>query len=380
MRGAWIEIHLEAIRKNIRFLKSRISPSTKFMGVVKADAYGHGAVPVARILEQEGTDQFAVAIAQEGVELRQAGFHQPILVLGRVFEDDYSLIFQYDLTPAVFSIDQAESLNNAAQKLGKILPVHLKVDTGMGRLGFLANAPETVDSILHIAKLPNLRAEGIFSHLATASRISDPSYCNMQFEKFTALLESLAHYGLKIPTRHIANSGATLLFPHMQLDMVRPGTAIYGLYPGQELELMENISLYAAMEVKAKLASVKSVPAGTHVSYMGSFVTKHPSLLGVVPLGYVDGVCRSLANRGVVLIHEGRCPMVGNICMDQFVVDLTDVECPQVGDEVVLIGRQGKARITAGEFGRLAGTISIEVLCGLGKRMPMIFTDDCPHS
>lgn len=375
MRAAWVEIHLEAIRKNVRFLKSRTEPSAKFMGVIKADAYGHGVIPVARILEQEGADRFAVALVQEGVEVRQAGFRQPVLLLGRALEEEYPQIFQYDLTPAVFSVDQAESLSKVAKAVGKVLPVHLKIDTGMGRLGFLSEDPETVDCIEHILKLPNLRAEGIFSHLATAPQTSDTSYCDMQFERFTALLEKLEHRGIRIPIRHIANSGATILFPRMHLDMVRPGTAIYGLYPGPEMERMEDVPMCAAMEIKARLTNVKSVPAGTRVSYTGSFETKRPSVLGVVPLGYVDGVFRNLANRGTVLIHGQRCPMVGNICMDQFVVDLTDLDNPRVGDEVVLIGRQGRQAITAEEVGELAGTISIEVLCGLGKRMPMIFKD-----
>jgi alanine racemase len=375
MRAAWAEIHLEAIRKNVQYLRSRIKPSTRMMGVIKADAYGHGVIQTARILEQEGVEQFAVALVQEGVELRQAGFFQPILLLGHTFEEDYPTVLEYGLMPSIFTMHQAESLNAYAAKAGKTAFIHIKVDTGMGRLGFLADADDTIDNIAAISRMPNIRIEGIFSHLATAPQFSDTSYCDMQFAKFMSVLDKLKAAGIEIPIRHIANSGATILFPHMQLDMVRPGTAIYGLYAGDELTQLKDYPIYPAMEIKARLAHVKPVPAGTRVSYTGSFETKHPSVLGVVPLGYVDGVFRNLANRGSVLVHGQRCPMVGNVCMDQFVIDITDVDNPQVGDEVVLIGRQGDEYISAEEVGALAGTISIEVLCGLGKRMPMKFVE-----
>lgn len=373
MRAAWAEIHLGAIRKNIQYLKSRVDPTTKIMGVIKADAYGHGAVQVARILEQEGVSQFAVALVEEGVELRQAGFQQPILVLGHTFEEDYPQILDYRLMPSIFTVQQAESLNKCAEKLGKTAVIHIKIDTGMGRLGFLSDAADTVENIVKITHLPRIQTEGIFSHLATAPQFSDTSYCDLQFAKFTALLERLKNAGVEVPIRHIANSGATILFPHMQLDMIRPGTAIYGLYAGDELAELSDYPIYPAMEVKARLAHVRSVPIGTKVSYTGSFETHRPSVLGIVPLGYVDGVFRNWANRGYVLLHGQRCPIVGNICMDQFVIDITDVANPQVGDEIVLIGTQGDERISAEEAGTLAGTISIEVLCGLGKRMPMRF-------
>ena len=373
MRAAWAEVHLEAIRKNVQYLRSRIRPSTQLMGVIKADAYGHGVLPVARILEQEGTEQFAVALVQEGVELRQYGFQQPILLLGHTFEEDYPLVLAYDLMPSLFTVGQAEALNACAARHGARARVHLKVDTGMGRLGFLVDDPDIVRDIARVMRLPHLEVAGIFSHLATAPQFSDTSYCDMQFRKFTDLLERLKAAGMEFPLRHIANSGATILFPHMQLDMVRPGTAIYGLYAGPELAQLPDYPIYPAMEVKARLAHVKPCPAGTRVSYTGSFETRRPSVLGVVPLGYVDGVFRNLANRGSVLLHGQRCPMVGNVCMDQFVIDITDVPDPHVGDEVVLIGRQGDACISAEEVGDLAGTISIEVLCGLGKRMPLRF-------
>lgn len=376
MRQAWAEVHLEAIRKNIRFLMSRTKPGTKFMGVVKADAYGHGAVPVARLLEEEGADQFAVAFPFEGIELRDAGFAQPILVLGAPFEEDYPLLLDYDLMPSIFTVAQAQALEDLAAQRAETVRIHIKVDTGMGRLGFLAEEARTVPDIERIFAMPHLFIEGIFSHFATAPQISDTSYCDLQYDRFLALLDRLAERNISIPLRHMANSGATILFPEKGLDMVRPGTAIFGLYPGPELEGMADVPMHPGMSVKAKLAYVKEAPAGTRVSYTSSFTAPRDSLLGIVPLGYVDGIFRNLANRGEVLVHGERCRMVGNVCMDQFVIDLTDLKTPpREGDEVVLIGKQGDERITAEEVGERAGTISIEVLCGLGKRMPILYRD-----
>ncbi|MEL7623818.1 MAG: alanine racemase [Clostridiales bacterium] len=370
MREAWAEINLEAIRKNIRYLMSNLKPETKFMGVVKADAYGHGAVQVAKILKDEGASHFAVAIVEEGVELRQAGFEEPILILGNTFEKDYGLLSRYCLMPTVFTMEQARALNAFGGKNKEKMRAHLKVDTGMGRLGFMLNK-DTIPQIQTITEMQYLEVEGIFSHLATAPQVSKPEYAKEQFQRFTSLLEELEKENIRIPLRHLSNSAATILYPEMQLDMVRPGTAIYGLYPGPELEVISEIRLFPGMEVKARLAHVKPCPAGTKVSYDSSFETSRTSILGVVPMGYVDGVFRSLANCGEVLLHGKRCPMVGNVCMDQFVIDITDVEEPKVGDEVVFIGAQGNERISAEEAGRKAGTISIEVLCGLGKRMPL---------
>jgi len=372
MRSAWAEINLDAIRKNIKYLKSRTDPATKLMGVIKANAYGHGVIPVAQILREEGVSHFGVAIVEEGIELRQAGFHEPILILGKAFEEDYSLILQYNLMPTIFSMKQAVILNEVAGKANRKATIHIKIDTGMGRLGFMLK-DDTIYQIAKIAALPNLRIEGIFSHFATSPQISDITYCMGQFLKFIKLLEELERLGLRFPLRHLSNSGATILFPEMQLDMVRPGTSIFGLYPGPELEKMSEVTLYPAMEIKARLAYVKPCPAGTRVSYTGSFVTTHSSVLGIVPLGYVDGIFRNLANRGEVLLHGKRCSMVGNICMDQFVIDITHITNPIEGDEIVIVGRQGNEFISAEEIGEKAGTISIEVLCGLGKRMPLVY-------
>lgn len=371
MRAAWSETHLEAIRKNVKYLKNCISPETLFMGVIKADAYGHGAVPVAKVLAEEGVDSFGVALVSEGIELRQAGYTLPILVLGQCFENEYNELIEYNLIPSISTVEQAEMLNMCATTKGKQVKIHIKVDTGMGRLGFLAKDADITDKIKKICDMSNIEVEGIFSHFATSAQTKDTNYCEMQFELFMNVIAKLSEKGINIPIKHIANSGATILFPHMHLDMVRPGTAIYGLYAGEDLMEIPDYKVYPAMEIKSKLAFIKEVPIGTKVSYTGSFEAKRNSVLGIIPLGYVDGIFRNLANRGSVLIHGKRCSMVGNICMDQFVVDITDIENPSVGDEVVIVGKQGDEYISAEEIGGLAGTISIEVLCGLGKRMPL---------
>lgn len=374
MLTAWAEVNLEAIRSNVRFMKEKLSPNTQFMGVIKADGYGHGAVATAKVLQEEGVEQFAVAFPAEGIELREAGFTQPILVLGAPFTENFPQFLEYDLMPSIFTVAQAESLSAAAAAAGKTAKIHIKIDTGMGRLGFLSEAPDTVANIEKIFALPHLTVAGIFSHFATAPEISDKTYFNMQYQRFCELIERLKAAGLKMPALHVSNSAATILYPEVQLDMVRPGTSIFGLYPGPEVEPLDDVTLVPAMEVKARLAYVKHAPAGTRVSYTGSFETARDSVLGIVPMGYVDGVFRSMANRGRMLVHGQRCPMVGNICMDQCVIDLTDLpDIPKEGDEVVLIGRQGSEFISAEEFADWAGTISIEILCDLGKRVPLIY-------
>jgi len=373
VRPAWIEIDISALRKNIRNLKKCVSGNADFMGVIKADGYGHGAIKVAEVLRQEGVKRFAVVMLEEGIELRENGFNEPILILGHTLEEDYENIIRYGLTPIIYKYSQALQLNKVAKQMDTKVLIHVKADTGMGRLGFIPGK-DAVEDIKRIAELPNVNLEGISSHLATADQIHN-DYVRKQFAKFKKIINDLEKEGVKIPVKHIANSAATINFPEMHLDMVRPGTSLYGLYPGPEMAVNPTIDLYPVMSVKAKLVHVKSVPPGTAVSYGGTFVTKRPSVLGVVPMGYVDGVFRQLANKGEVLIRGKRCPIVGNICMDQFMVDLTDLPHVEVGDEVVFFGNQGDERITADEIGAKIGTISIEVVTRLGKRMSRIYID-----
>lgn len=368
MRPAWLEIRLDFLRKNITNLKKCVAGSADFMAVIKADGYGHGVKEVARVLEEEGINRFAVVMVEEGIELRDYGYKQPILILGHTPQEDYEDVIKYRLIPTIYSFEQALKLNEVARKHEKVVTIHIKVDTGMGRLGFIPGE-KAIEEIINITKLGNIKIEGIFSHLSTADRV-DNEYVRKQYGKFNSILKDLERNNVFIPIRHLANSGATINYPEMHFDMVRPGTSLYGLYPGPETAANTDTKLYPVMEAKAELIHIKKVPANTSISYSRTFITSRESIIGVVPMGYVDGVFRMLANKGEVLVRGRRCPIVGNICMDHFMVDLTDLEEVKIRDEVVFFGKQGEERITADEVGERVGTISIEVVTRMGKRMP----------
>ena len=372
MRPAWVEVDLGALKKNLNTLRACIAPETEFMAVIKADAYGHGVLKVADLYRREGVQRFAVVMIQEGVELRVNGFNERILIIGNTLEEDYPELLKYNLTPTIYKFTQAEELNRIAVAQGKKATIHIEIDTGMGRLGFIPSE-EAVQEIIKISRLSNIFFEGIYTHLATGDSLKDQSYLNMQYERFMKTLNRLKDAGLVIPIKHMSNSAATINFPKMHLDMVRPGTSLYGLYPGPETAAANITELIPAMSIKAKLVHIKPVPVGTKVSYSGTFEAKRPTVIGVIPMGYVDGIFRQLANRGNVLLRGQRCPIVGNICMDQFMIDITEVANPQLGDEVVIIGKQGREQITADEVGALVNTISIEVVTRLGKRMPIVY-------
>lgn len=372
MRPAWVEVDLYALKENLNNLRDCIGPETDIMAVIKADAYGHGALKVANLYRKEGVRHFAVAMIQEGIELRENGFNEPILIIGHTLEEDFPELVKYNLTPTIYTYSQAEELNHIATRLDRKVNIHVEIDTGMGRLGFMPGE-KAVQDIVKISQLTNIFIEGIYTHLATADQLKDQSYVNMQYDKFIKILNQLKEAGIYIPVKHMSNSAATINFPKMHMDMVRPGTSLYGLYPGPEMAANPKIRLIPAMSVKAKLVHIKQIPIGTKVSYSGTFEAKRPTVVGVVPMGYVDGVFRQLANRGSVLLKGRRCKIIGNICMDQFMIDITDVVNPQLGDEVVFIGKQGKERITADEVGALVNTISVEVVTRIGKRMPIVY-------
>ncbi|MBW1729494.1 MAG: alanine racemase [Deltaproteobacteria bacterium] len=368
MRAAWIEVSLSAIKENIRAFKSILSQDSEIMGIVKAEAYGHGAAEVAGALREEGIKRFGVALVQEGVELRERGFDEPILILGYTPEEDFPLALRYGLTLTLYNLSQARALDRYAAEAGKPAKAHIKVDTGMGRIGF---QPEktAVETIVQIAGLPNVALEGIFSHLAWADN-QESDFTDLQFGRFQRFIADLAQAGVRFPFKHIANSAATINFPHMHLDLVRIGISLYGLYPDTQMAINPKIELHPAMQVKATLVHVKEVPPGTPLSYGCTFTTQRRSLIGTVPMGYADGVPRVLSNKGGVLIRGRRCPIVGRVCMDQFMVDLTDLRTAAVGDEVVFLGSQGKENITADEIAEKAGTISYEIVTRMSDRLP----------
>ena len=359
---------LSAVRDNIRALRSIIFPSTKIMGVIKADAYGHGAAEVAGVLRHEGVMRFGVALAQEGVELRERGFDEPILILGYTPEEDFRLALHYQLTLTLYQLSQAVALDRLAATLKRRAKVHLKVDTGMGRIGFQPGKA-SVDAIVQIAKLSNLELEGIYTHFAWADN-QESDFTQRQFARFQNFSDELAKAGVKFSIRHAANSAATINFPETHLDMVRIGICLYGLYPDPHMVKNVKIQLNPAMQVRGRLVHIKEVPEGTPLSYGCTFITPRRSIIGTVPMGYADGVPRLLSNSGEVLVNGIRCPIVGKVCMDQFLVDLTDLNSVAVGDEVVLVGSQGEENITADEIAEKAGTISYEIVSRMSGRLP----------
>lgn len=371
MRSSWIDVNLDALKKNTKQIKRLLSPGVKMLVPLKGNAYGHGAVECARVFESLGADYFGVAIPEEGIQLRQAGFKEPVLVFGYTFSDSYAQLFDYDLIPNVFTLEQARELEQEAAARKTKLTVHISVDTGLHRLGLPLE--EAFESVCEIAAMPHLFAEGIFTMHATSGS-ADPRYAHVQFERFTALCEKLEQAGVRIPVRHICDSGATMLYPQMHLEMVRPGSILYGT-PATD-EPVPGFEIYPAISVHSRLASIRSIPAGDCVGYEQTWQAARPSVIGVVPCGFVDGISRLASNRGYVLLHGQRCPIVGNVCMDQFMIDITDVDNPAVGDEIILAGRQESEEISLAEAGEYAGTSDTEFICRLHARMPIHYIEN----
>jgi len=362
------EVDLEALAYNYHQLRQLASPSVKFLAVVKADAYGHGAIPVSKKLEELNVDFLGVATVKEGVELRNGGIKKPILVLSGVYQEELEEVLNYQLTPMVYRLEIAEALSAAASTRGKKIPIHIKVDTGMGRIGVLAEeAPAFAN---RVRKLGNLEIEGIASHFSTADE-GDSSFAAEQLRRFSRTIEEIKRLGIDPPYRHIANSAALVNLPAAHFTLVRPGIMLYGSYPSSSLK--GKVPLRQVMSWKSRIADLKKVPAGYPISYGRTFVTERPSLIAVIPVGYADGYDRLLSNRGKVLIRGGNAPVVGRICMDWTMVDVTAIRGVEVGDEVVLMGRQLGQEISPEEIGGWIGTIPYEVLCSVGKRVQRIY-------
>jgi alanine racemase len=377
----WAEIDLAAIAHNVRELRRITDTGAALMIAVKAEAYGHGAEQVARTGLENGADQLGVARIQEGLELRRAGIRAPILIFGYTPPCLAPVLADHDLTASVFSLQDAELLN-AAVPGDRQLAVHLKVDTGMGRMGLLPDGrryalegvnpgPGAVDEVAGIAALKNLRLEGLWTHFAVSDE-ADNSYTRQQLQLFEELIQRLESKGLTIPMRHAANSGAIIDLPETHLDMVRAGISVYGLYPSHDVD-MNKIRLRPALSLKARVVHVKQVPAGTRISYGGTWQSSRPTTIATVPVGYGDGYSRSLSNRGHMLVHGRRAPIVGRVCMDLTMIDVGHIDDVRVEDEVVLIGRQADEVITADEIAAQLNTINYEVVTALMARVPRIY-------
>lgn len=365
----WAEVDLSAIDHNVQEVRKVTSPMTKLMVVVKANGYGHGSVEVAKRVLASGADWLAVARIEEGLILRHAGIDCPILLLGYTPPNCYGQIIKNNFTQTVYNIEMARELNESAGTMGKKASVHIKVDTGMGRLGFLPG-DEAVEQIGEVVALPHLTPEAIYTHFANADN-SDKSYTNMQFQKFIDFVDCLKNKGISFKIHHTANSAAIIDHPETHLDMVRAGIMIYGLYPSQQVN-KQKVNLKPAMTLKTIASHVKKVSAGTHISYGCRYCTQKESLIASLPLGYADGFTRMLSN-GEVLVRGQRAPVVGTICMDQCMIDVSQIPLVQYGDEVVVLGRQGSECISADELADKLGTINYEVVCMVSARVPRIY-------
>ena len=369
---AWAEVDLDAIGHNSAEINKKLSKGTQMMGVVKANAYGHGVCQVAKVLLENGADQLAVAFADEAVELRKAGFDTPVLVLGNSTDLDIKKLIDFDIMPTVSDYSFAERLSAAACAAAKNVSIHIKLDTGMSRIGFLAQDSGTVDEILKLADLPGIKVEGIFSHFATADEAAD-DYTRMQFDSFMAVVKGIEERGLKIPVKHICNSAGLIKFPEMHLDMVRAGIILYGIYPSADFD-KSLIDLKPAMTFKSRISHIKMLDKGTALSYGRTYTLTDKAKIATVSAGYADGYMCSLSNKAVVSVCGQQAKQTGRICMDQCMIDVTAVNNINVGDEVILFG--GSDKFSAENTAELIGTIGYELICAVGRRVPRIYIRD----
>ncbi len=366
-RWSWAEIDLDAIAHNTRALKGLVGEKTQLLAVVKANAYGHGVLPVARTALEAGAAWLGVNLCDEGVQLRQAGIKAPILTLGYTPATQAATVVANRLTPTINTIEIAEALNAVADPANP-LAVHVKVDTGLSRYGMMPD--EVIPFAQRLAQMKGLRLEGLFTHYASADE-ADKTSARKQFAVYMDTLARLTQVGVAIPIRHAAASGATLDMPETHLDMVRCGVAIYGLWPSHEVS--RPIDLHPALSLKARIARLRALPVGTGIGYGGTFVTSRPTVAALLPIGYADGIKRSYSNKGTALVHGQRARVLGRVSMDQMVVDVTGIPDVAEGDEVVLIGRQGGDEITCDEMAGVMGTINYEVTVGLAPRLPRVY-------
>ena len=362
-------VDLDAIYENLNELKSHIRPGTRVCAVIKTDAYGHGAVPVAKWIRKLA-DFFAVATVEEGMELRKNGIWEPILILGHTPASLYREAIELGLRMNIYELSQAEAISNIAVSLGKTAYLHMKLETGMNRLGFSPNE-ESLQAAETMSRLPGVCLEGLFSHLARADE-ADKADAYRQFNVFQKFDAALSARGVKIPIRHIGNSAAMIDLPEFSYDMMRVGIALYGMYPSEDVS-MDQVVLKPALRLVSRVIFVKTIEVGESVGYGGTFTAKRKTTIATIGIGYGDGYPRKLSGKADVLLHGKRAPICGRVCMDQLMVDVTDIPDVKEEDEAVLIGRDGNEVITVEELSALADTFNYEFVCDLGKRIPRIY-------
>ena len=367
----YARIDLDAIAYNLEQMKHRLKNNTKIMAVIKADGYGHGAVQIAQMLEEvDYIWGYAVATLDEAIVLKSENIEKPILVLGCVFPDQYLEMLKHNIRMNVYTIEMAKAISAMAKKENLTAYMHIKLDTGMARLGF-DMSDQSVQEIKSIADMDNVCMEGIFTHFAKADEL-DKTFTKKQIQEFEEMCKKLKACSVKFQYEHCANSAAIVDVPEAEFDLVRAGISTYGLYPSEEVN-KENVLLQPALALKSHVAFVKDIPAGTPISYGGTFVSDKEMKVATIPVGYADGYPRSLSNVGGVLIKGQRAPILGRVCMDQFIVDVTHIQDVKFGDKVTLVGQDGEECITVEELGDLSGRFNYEFICDLGKRIPRVY-------
>ena len=373
MKRTWAEVDFDKLAHNYHALRGLAPAGTKYLGLVKADAYGHGAVPVAKKLEELGADYLGVACLDEAIEVREAGVKTPILILGCTSSIYAAELVKYNITQACYDLEYAKELSAGAQKAGGTITVHIQCDTGMTRLGFMCHEDtmeKSASEIIEAVKLPGLKAEGIFTHFSDSD--GSEEYTMLQFGRFQDIIQRVSDLGYEFEIRHCANSAATLLYPATYLDMIRPGIVQFGHFPDAKMD-HALCDLVPVLELKSRVATVRDVPANTPVSYGRTNTLTRPSRLAVIPVGYGDGFCRGFSNKLTVLINGKKLPIVGRICMDMCMVDVTDAPDVKEGDVAILYGSDGTNDQPVEAGAEIMNTISYELLCVLTKRIPRIY-------
>ena len=372
LRAAWAEINISNLDYNIKQIKEKVGPNRKITGIIKADGYGHGSVKVATVLRANGIESFGVATLSEAIRLREAGFVlEEIVVLGLTPDPYVDTIVEHRLTPVVCDFKNAQAISLAAEKAGIIIKGYIAVDTGMGRIGYNPEDEGSIEDVKAISELPNFKIQGLFSHFATADA-EDKTYSAVQEQRYAVFYKKLQDAGVKFPIRTLSNSAAIMEIASAHYDIVRPGIILYGCYPSDEVD-RNQIDLKPVMSVKANIVHLKKVPAGTTVSYGRKWTATKDSLIATIPLGYADGFPRPYSGKGKVLVNGVVAPIAGNICMDQCMIDVTNVPYVRLGDEVTIIGKDGIHEILADDIAVATGTINYEIVCAFGQRLPKVY-------
>ena len=366
------DINVDAVRENLKTMQQCVGENMKLLAVIKANAYGHGAVPLAREID-DLADYYGVAILSEALELRRNGIKKPILILGYTHESEFQTLIEQDITPTIFTWESAKTLSKIAVKLNRTAKIHIKIDTGMSRIGFPCKE-ETVAIIKDISQLPNLLIEGIFTHYAKADE-KDKQAANIQLNRFRYINELIKKERIDIPIRHIGNSAGIMEMDNEGFTMVRSGISTYGLYPSEEVDA-QKVVLHPAMSLKTKVVYVKTVEPGVGIGYGWTYTTTKETKVATIPVGYADGYPRALSNQGRVLIHGEYANIIGRVCMDQFMVDVTHIDHVAVGDEVILVGKDGEKTISVEELANPSASFNYEFVCDVGRRVPRYYYRD----